>query len=101
MQPTGEPGVTRRPVTARENARASRAWWDSDADNYQSEHGDFLGVVDFVWCPEGLREADARLLGDVRDKRILELGCGAGAAGRWLVTQCAEVVGLDVSSGML
>jgi len=93
--------VTRRSVTAEENARASRAWWDRDADSYQNEHGDFLGVVDFVWCPEGLREADVRLLGDVRAKRILELGCGAAAAGRWLATQGADVVGLDLSAGML
>jgi ubiquinone/menaquinone biosynthesis C-methylase UbiE len=93
--------VTRRSVTAQENLSASRSWWDRDADNYQSEHGEFLGVVDFVWCPEGLREDDAHLLGDVRDKRILELGCGAGAAGRWLVTRGADVVGLDVSEGML
>jgi SAM-dependent methyltransferase len=93
--------VTRRSVTAEENRQASRAWWDRDADSYQSEHGDFLGMVDLVWCPEGLREADAHLLGDVRDKRILELGCGAAAAGRWLVTQGADVVGLDLSAGML
>lgn len=101
MQPAGDPGVGRRNVTPDENTRASRAWWDRDADNYQSEHGDFLGEVDFVWCPEGLREQDLRLLGDVRDKRILELGCGAAAAGRWLTKQGADVVALDISSGML
>jgi SAM-dependent methyltransferase len=98
---TGEPGVTRRAVTAQENLRASRGWWDSDADTYQAEHGDFLGEIDFVWCPEGLREADAHLLGDVRGRRILELGCGAAAAGRWLVAQGAEVVAIDLSAGML
>ncbi len=96
-----EPGATRREVTAAENRRASRGWWDTDADNYQEEHGDFLGEVDFVWCPEALREQDARLLGDVRGKRILELGCGAASAGRWLVSQGAEVIGLDLSAGML
>src|ERR1041385_2829072 len=47
------PGVTRRQVTAEENVRASRAWWDSDADAYQAEHRGFLGDVDFRWCPEG------------------------------------------------
>jgi SAM-dependent methyltransferase len=98
---TGEPGATRRAVNSQENVRASRSWWDLDADNYQAEHGDFLGEVDFVWCPEGLREADASLLGDVRGKRILELGCGAAAAGRWLYTQDAKVISLDLSGGML
>ena len=52
-------------MTADQSVRANRSWWDADADAYLAEHGDFLGDVDFVWCPEGLREADARLLGDV------------------------------------
>jgi SAM-dependent methyltransferase len=91
----------RRAVTDAESRSASRRWWDSDADEYQAEHGSFLGDVDFVWCPEGLREADARLLGDVRGRRVLELGCGAAAGARWLAGQGAEVTGLDLSAGML
>jgi SAM-dependent methyltransferase len=94
-------GVTRRPVTAAENRRASQGWWDADADAYQAEHGDFLGTIDFRWCPEGLREADAGLLGDVRGRRVLEVGCGAAAGARWLSTQGAQVVALDLSAGML
>jgi SAM-dependent methyltransferase len=91
----------RRAVTDAESRSASRRWWDSDADEYQAEHGSFLGDVDFVWCPEGLREADARLLGDVRGRRVLELGCGAAAGARWLAGQGAEATGLDLSAGML
>ena len=88
-------------MTDAENRRASRGWWDADADDYQAEHGAFLGDVDFVWCPEGLREADARLLGDVAGRRVLEVGCGAAAAARWLATQGARPVALDLSAGML
>jgi SAM-dependent methyltransferase len=98
---TSEPGVTRRTVSPTENLLASRAWWDSDADSYQDEHGQFLGDVDFLWCPEGLREADAGLLGPVAGRRVVEVGCGAAAAARWLATQGAEVVALDLSGGML
>lgn len=94
-------GVGRRPVTDAESRRASRRWWDGDADAYQDEHGAFLGEVDFVWCPEGVRESDARLLGDVRGRRVLELGCGAAAAARWLRVNGAEVVAMDLSAGML
>jgi len=97
----GTAGVTKRPVDPAESRAASRAWWDADADDYQAEHGDFLGAVDFVWCPEGLREADVRLLGDVRGARVLEVGCGAAPCARWLATQGAQVVGLDISAGML
>lgn len=84
-----------------ESRTASRRWWDEDADTYQAEHGAFLGDVDFVWCPEHLREADARLLGEVRGRRVLELGAGAAAGARWLATQGAAAVALDLSAGML
>jgi SAM-dependent methyltransferase len=93
--------VGRRAVTDAESRWASRRWWDGDADAYQDEHAAFLGEIDFVWCPEGLREADARLLGDVRGRRVLELGCGAAAAARWLRGQGADVVAMDLSAGML
>jgi SAM-dependent methyltransferase len=100
-EPTTVREPDRRDVTAAEARRASRSWWDTDADRYQDEHGDFLGDADFVWCPEGLREADAGLLGEVRGRRVLEVGCGAAAAARWLVTQGAQVVAMDLSAGML
>lgn len=97
----GTVGVARRTVSAAESAAATRRWWDADADDYHAEHGEFLGVRDFVWCPEGLREQDAELLGDVRGARALEVGCGSAPCSRWLAEHGARVVGLDVSAGML
>jgi SAM-dependent methyltransferase len=94
-------GPARRWLSADDSRRASRQWWDSDADAYQAEHGAFLGEVDLVWCPEGLREADAGLLGPVAGRRVLEVGCGAAASARWLATRGATVVALDLSAGML
>jgi SAM-dependent methyltransferase len=84
-----------------ESARANRSWWDANAADYYDEHGETLGDADFLWCPEGLREEDARLLGDVRGRDVLELGCGAAQAGRWLVGQGARVTAMDVSLGQL
>ncbi len=103
-QAPGTGGVRPGPVGARDSVRANRAWWDADADDYQAEHGDFLGAADFVWCPEALREADARLLGPaeaLRGARVLEVGCGAASCSRWLAGQGALPVGLDLSGGML
>lgn len=100
----GTHGVRPGAIGSRESARASRAWWDADADDYQAEHGAFLGDADFVWCPEALREVDARLLGPADDlvgARVLEVGCGAASCSRWLVGQGAHPVGLDLSAGML
>ncbi|MQA84621.1 MAG: methyltransferase domain-containing protein [Streptosporangiales bacterium] len=87
----------RRRIGAAETSRANRSWWDAAADAYQEEHGEFLRDVGFVWCPEGLDEAEAQLLGDVARRRVLEVGCGAGQCGRWLVSRGARVVGVDLS----
>jgi len=95
------PEPARRMVDAVETERANRADWDRTADEYQAEHGDFLRDVGFVWSPEGLDEADARLLGEVAGRTVLEVGCGAGQCGRWLVQQGATVVGLDLSHRQL
>ncbi len=94
-------GVERRPADAQESARANRHWWDAAAPAYLAEHGSDLGDADFLWCPEGLREADARLLGDVSGRRVLEIGCGSAPCARWLATQGAWPVGLDLSGEML
>jgi SAM-dependent methyltransferase len=39
--------------------------------------------------------------GDVRGKRVLDYGCGAAEGGVYLAKQGAQVVGIDVSAGML
>src|SRR3954453_4236782 len=84
-----------------ESARANRLWWDLNADDYYAEHGTTLGDADLLWCPEGLRESEARLLGDVRGRDVLEVGCGAAQGARWLVAQGARVAAFDVSRGQL
>ena len=94
-------GVEHRSAGPAESARANRRWWDADARRYQDEHGDFLGDADLMWCPEGLRESDARLLGDVAGREVLELGCGAAQGARWLVRAGALVTAFDVSFGQL
>ena len=94
-------GVVRRRAGTAESVRANRRWWDAAASAYLAEHGDDLGDVDFLWCPEGLREADAHLLGDVAGRRVLEIGCGSAPCSRWLRTAGADAVALDLSAGML
>jgi SAM-dependent methyltransferase len=94
-------GVARRPAGVEESARANRRWWDAAAPAYLAEHGSDLGDVDFLWGPEGLREADAHLLGDVAGQRVLEIGCGSAPCARWLRQAGADVVALDLSAGML
>ena len=94
--------VARRHVSDSATIRANRTWWDANAADYQAEHGKFLGDARFIWCPEGLDEADARLLGaDLTGKRVLEVGAGAAQCSRWLLTQGADAVATDLSAGQL
>jgi SAM-dependent methyltransferase len=90
-----------REISESEAQRANRRDWDIEADRYQGEHGAFLKDDGFVWSPEGLDEADAHLLGDVVDRRILEIGCGAAQCSRWLRAHGAHAVGLDLSQRQL
>ncbi|RSS76770.1 class I SAM-dependent methyltransferase [Streptomyces sp. WAC06614] len=96
--------ATRRDAGEAESSRASRGWWDRNADEYQSEHGGFLGDDRFVWGPEGLDEAEAGLLGPVEGLRgldVLEIGAGAAQCARWLAAQGARPVALDLSHRQL
>ncbi|MFE2845680.1 class I SAM-dependent methyltransferase [Streptomyces scopuliridis] len=99
-----EPEATRRDSGATESSRANRGWWDRNADDYQIEHGTFLGDDRFVWCPEGLDEVEAGLLGpqeSLRGLDILEIGAGAAQCSRWLAAQGARPVALDLSHRQL
>ncbi|MEU9029560.1 class I SAM-dependent methyltransferase [Streptomyces sp. NPDC048383] len=96
--------ATRRDAGDAESSRANRGWWDRNADEYQSEHGAFLGDDRFVWGPEGLDEAEAALLGpadSLKDKDVLEIGAGAAQCSRWLAARGARPVALDLSHRQL
>ncbi|MFS3130317.1 class I SAM-dependent methyltransferase [Nocardioides sp. Bht2] len=87
----------RRPADEAESRRANQADWDRYADEYQATHGAFLGDVGFVWGPEGTTEAELGILGDVRDRDVLEIGSGAGQCSRWVSDQGGRGIGLDLS----
>lgn len=102
--PESEPEATRRAAGDTESSRASRGWWDRNADEYQTDHGAFLGDDRFVWGPEGLDESDARLLGpagSLKGLDVLEIGAGAAQCSRWLAAQGARPVALDLSHRQL
>ncbi|MCC3654699.1 MULTISPECIES: class I SAM-dependent methyltransferase [Streptomyces] len=99
-----EATATRRATGEAESSRANRGWWDRNADEYQDEHGAFLGDDRFVWGPEGLDEAEAALLGPaagLRGRDVLEIGAGAAQCSRWLAAQGARPVALDLSHRQL
>ena len=54
---------------------ANRQFWDDDAARYHADHAAYLSS--FYWCPEMLHESEARLLGDLAGRSVLEIGCGS------------------------
>lgn len=89
-----------RPIES-DDGLAARRFWSDDADDYLAEHGAFLGERLLRWCPEGLIEDEAHLLGDLTGLDVLEVGCGAAQASRWVADEGARVVGIDIAAGML
>lgn len=90
----------RRPVGEEESRRVNGPDWDAYADEYQATHGAFLGDIGFVWGPEGLTEAAARVLGpagSLAGRDVLEVGSGAGQCSRWVRSEGGRAVGLDLS----
>lgn len=71
--------------------------WDALADNYDRCHGDEGND----WHRLLVEPAALALLGDVRGRRILDLGCGTGVLARRLWRAGARVMGVDGSEAFL
>jgi SAM-dependent methyltransferase len=84
-----------------EHARRNRAFWDSQADEYQAEHAEFITHDEIRWGMWQLPDRELGVLGDVAGLEVLELGCGAAQFGLALVRLGARVVGLDASERQL
>ena len=84
------------------HADRNRAAWDATSDEYQDQNGAFLeaggGMAWGVWQ---IPEAELNVLGEVRDRDILELGCGAAQWSIALARAGARPVGLDLSERQL
>ncbi len=84
-----------------EDAQRNRAAWDRTSDEYQAEHASQLNAFACVWGTWNIPEDEVHALGDVRDKDILELGCGAAQWSIGLARRGARPIGLDNSSRQL
>jgi len=80
------------------SAGRNRKAWGSFADWFEETYGaDLARYGGMAWTSFRVPESRLRLLGDVRGKDILELGCGAARWSIALVNAGARVVGLDVT----
>jgi SAM-dependent methyltransferase len=81
----------------RDHEEHNRAFWDADADDYQAAHGDELTRRPLAWGAWRIPESELRVLDDVRDLDVLELGCGAGQWSIALAEEGARPVAVDQS----
>jgi len=75
------------------------AAWDRHAIAYQA--GAQLPTDVAHYGPDIGTEADFRLLGDLRGKRVLELGCGGAQCSIAFAKQGATAIGIDFSAEQL
>jgi SAM-dependent methyltransferase len=79
----------------------NRRAWDAESDAYQARHGSQLAGAAAAWGVWSLPEDDLNLLGEVRDRDVLEYGCGAAQWSIALARRGARVTGLDNSARQL
>jgi SAM-dependent methyltransferase len=71
-------------------------------DAYEQIADAFAARVDwYAWNAHYDRPATLSLLPEVRDRRVLDAGCGPGAYTEWLVERGAQVVAVDTSPRMI
>jgi ubiquinone/menaquinone biosynthesis C-methylase UbiE len=75
------------------------AAWDRFAAEYQRNAG--LGTAAAHYGPDIPDESVLHLLGDLKGKRVLELGCGAAQCSIAFAKAGATAVGVDVSAAQL
>jgi ubiquinone/menaquinone biosynthesis C-methylase UbiE len=81
-------------------ARRNREFWDRYSDEYHESNASFI-AGGLAWGLWQAPEAELQILGDVRGKDVLELGCGAAEWSRALARGGARPVGLDNSAARL
>ena len=95
------------PLTLEQRHAHEAETYDEISKEILGDWNDALYLVDRDQIPfanrehvEFLTEA-VRRLGPLHGTRVLEVGAGGGSLAVWLALQGAEVVGIDVSSGIL
>jgi len=80
-----------------DHTRINRASWDATSDSYQRAHQPQLSRSPMKWGVWGIPELELEVLGEVRGRDVLELGCGAAQWSIELVQLGARAVGIDLS----
>lgn len=77
---------------------AIKKWWEETSESYQK---DSRIPVSIHYGPGSPGETHFKLLGNLKDKRVLELGCGGAQCGIAMAKKGAKVIGVDISREQL
>ena len=97
----GDGKAEREPTHTPDYIEHNREFWNNDAADYQAAHGDYLTQHPLAWGGFRKPESELNVLGDVRGKDMLELGCGGAQWSIALRATGARAVGLDLSREQL
>ncbi len=84
-----------------EHVRRNRAHWDATAHEWVDKGRRDWESPEPVWGIWRIPESEAKLLPDVNDLDVVELGCGTGYVSAWLARRGARPVGIDNSAEQL
>ena len=70
-------------------------------DRVAARRGEASGADTVQFGPDLPTEADLRLCGDLKGRRVLDIGCGAGENAVAMASQGAHVIAIDTSSAQL
>ena len=79
----------------------NKDYWNRSSVAYQESHGASLDDEPLSWGVWRIPEATLRVLGETRDRDVLELGCGGAQWGVALFEGGSRVVGIDFSHEQL
>ena len=74
-------------------------YWNATAQKYQKKSG--ISLASAHYGPYAPQEKDLKLLGNVRNKKILEIGCGGGQCSIAFARQGAKCTAIDLSEEQL
>jgi ubiquinone/menaquinone biosynthesis C-methylase UbiE len=78
--------------------KETKKWWESASNYYQKE---CKIPVDIHYGPGSPNERELKLLGNLKGKNILEIGCGGAQCGIAMAKKGAKVIGIDISEEQL
>ncbi|MFC1682520.1 class I SAM-dependent methyltransferase [Nanoarchaeota archaeon] len=73
-------------------------WWNENGLTFQNERNI---LVDINYGPGSPNEDNLKLLGEIKGKTVLEIGCGGAQCGIALAKKGAKVTGIDISETQL